>query len=216
MIARPILLALAPGLLGAAVVAAVVAAGAAERVAAPLAPIPLAAWQPLPGDIVLTAADDLIGARIRGASGDDAIYSHVGLVVAGSGGGIAVVEATPFGSGIVSLASVEGFTTAPNITDLLVLRPREPIDIARMSAQAGGLADARIAFDYDLDTDDPSRLYCAELVFNLLREAGADVSGIRRVAMWVPFTGERDVIVPDAFAHAPQFSRVFRRSRTPG
>lgn len=211
MTARAILLALAPGLLS----AGVVASGAGDRVPAPLAPIPHASWQPQPGDVIVTAAEDVVGTQIRDASGENAIYSHVGLVVA-RGEGTAVVEASPFGAGTVAFASVEAFTTAPGITDLLILRPRDPIDGAGLSAQAARLAEEAVPFDYDLDADDPSRLYCAELVFNLLADAGADLRGVGRVAMWIPFTGDRQVIAPDAFALAPRFTRIFRRSRAPG
>lgn len=211
MIARAILLALAPGLLS----AGVVASGAGDHVPAPFAPISPTSWQPQPGDVILTAADDLVGSRIRSASGENAVYSHVGLVVA-SGRETVVIEATPFGTGTVALTSVDAFTTARGTTDLLIVRPRRRIDGDRLSAQAARLAEAAVPFDYDLDADDPSRLYCAELVFNLLADAGADLGGVGRVAMWIPLTGDRQVIAPDAFALAPSFERVFRRSRTPG
>lgn len=208
MIARAILLALAPGLLS----AAVVAGGAADNIPAPLTPIPPSSWRPLPGDVILTAADDAIGTQIRTASGQNAVYSHVGLVV-GRGGGVGVVEATPFGAGTVAFTSVEAFTTAPGLSELLVLRPRRRIDAARLSAEAMRLAAARVPFDYDLDADDPSRLYCGELVFNLLAAAGADLGGVDRVPIWLPLTGDRAVIVPNAFALATNFDRVARSVR---
>ncbi len=209
MRARTILLALTPGLLS----AAVLASGAAEPVRPPLAPISPAVWQPRAGDVIVTAADDVIDAQIRNASGKDAGYSHIGLVVA-RGDGLAVIEATPFGAGTVAFKSVEAFTTDPGLVDLLVVRPRAPFDAERLSAEATRLADAAVPFDYDLDADDPSKLYCAELVFNLLRHSGVDLTGVRRAPMWIPLTGERDVIPPQAFAIAPQFERVARRTRT--
>lgn len=208
MAARAILLALAPGLLG----AAVVAGGAADRIRPPLAAISAERWQPRPGDVILTSSDDLIGTQIRDASGDGAIYSHVGLVVA-RGGRLAVIEATPFGAGVVAYADLAAFTTDPGLEQVAILRPRAPLDAARLSREAARLAEARTAFDYDLDTDDASSLYCAELVANLLRAGGVNLAGLRRVTMHVPMTGERDVVVPNAFALISELETIARQVR---
>lgn len=208
MAARAILLALAPGLLG----AAVVAGGAADRIPPPLAGISAERWQPRPGDVILTSADDLVGTRIRAASGDGAIYSHVGLVVA-RGDRLAVIEATPFGAGTVAYTDLTAFTTDPGLEEIAILRPRDALDSARLNREASRLAEARVAFDYDLDADDGASLYCAELVANLLRVAGVDLAGLRRVTVHVPTLGERDVIVPNAFALLPQLDAVATQIR---
>ncbi len=208
MAPRAILLALAPALLG----AAVVAGGAADRIRPPLAPISADRWQPRPGDVILTSADDLVGTQIRRASGNGALYSHVGLVVA-RGDGLAVIEATPYGSGTVAYADLTAFTTDPGIEEIAILRPRAPLDSDRLNREAARLAEARIAFDYELDADDDSSLYCAELVVNLLREGGLDLTGIRRDSIYVPMTGERDVIMPNAFANVSALEPIARQSR---
>lgn len=205
------MLALAPALLG----AAVVAGGAADRIRPPLPSIAAASWQPRPGDIILTSADDAVGLQIRGASGDGAIYSHVGLVVA-RGDGLAVIEATPFGAGTVAYADIDRFTTDPSVDELVVLRPRRAFDAARLNAEAARLAEARVPFDYDLDSDDGSSLYCAELVVNLLTGAGVDLPAIPRTVMYVPLTGERAVIMPNAFASMPGLETVARQARPEG
>lgn len=208
MAPRAILLALAPALLG----AALVAGGAADRIRPPLEPIPAARWQPRPGDVILTSADDVVGTQIRSASGDDAVYSHVGLVV-GTPHGPQVIEATPNGSGRVGYVAIDLFTTDATVDELVVLRPIAALDAAALDGEAARLAAAQIPFDYELDADDPASLYCAELVVNLLRAGGVDLPDLRRVAMWVPLTGERQVIVPNAFALVENLRPVARQSR---
>ncbi len=210
MVARAILLALAPGLLG----AAVVAGGAADRIRPPLAPISADRWQPRPGDVILTSADDLVGRQIRNAAGNDALYSHVGLVVA-RGDRLAVIEATPHGAGTVAYADLAAFTTNPGIEEVAILRPRGPLDADRLNREAARLAEARIAFDYELDADDDSSLYCAELVVNLLRTGGLDLSGLSRDSIYVPMTGEREVIMPNAFALLSGLEPIARQTRPP-
>lgn len=208
MAPRAILLAFAPALLG----AAVVAGGAADRIRPPLAPISADRWQPRPGDVILTSADDLVGTQIRSASGDNALYSHVGLVVA-RGDGLAVIEATPYGAGTVAFADLAAFTTDPGIEEIAILRPRVAIDADALNREAARLAEARVAFDYELDADDAGTLYCAELVVNVLGSGGLDLTGIGRDRIYVPMTGEREVIMPNAFAAAPGLALVARQSR---
>lgn len=169
---------------------------------------------PQPGDVILTAADDLLGANIRNASGHDAVYSHIGLVVLRDGAP-AVIEATPFGSGRVGFTDLAAFTRDPETSELLVLRPRAPIDAGRLAAQAERLAAADVPFDYDFDMADESALYCAELAYRLLAAAGVDVSGLRWTDMYIPLHGERRLVTPDAFAHSAALQPVFRR-RSPG
>lgn len=202
------MLALAPALLG----AAVVAGGAADRFRPPLPSISANRWQPRPGDVILTSADDLVGTQIRNASGQDALFSHVGLVVA-RGDGLAVIEATPYGAGTVAYADLAAFTTDPGIEEIAILRPTGPLDLDSLNREAARLAQARVQFDYELDADDPSSLYCGELVANLLRAGGADLSGLRRDNIYVPMTGERDVIMPNAFANVPALEPIARQSR---
>ncbi len=208
MAPRAILLALAPALLG----AAVVAGGAADRIRPPLAPISADRWQPRPGDVILTSADDLVGTQIRNATGNNALFSHVGLVVA-RGDSLAVIEATPYGAGTVAYADLTAFTTNPGIEEIAILRPRGALDADRLNREAARLADARVAFDYELDADDASTLYCAELVVNLLRTGGVDLAGLSRDNIYVPMTGERDVIMPNAFANVPALEPIARQSR---
>lgn len=209
MIWRALLLALAPALPAAACLA-----GGVDAHPLPLAaPIPATEWQPRAGDIVLTAADDLIGSNIREASGGAAIYSHVGVVVAREGRA-AVVEATPFGSGTVTYADLDAFTRDAAVTDLLVLRPAVPFDAARLNQAAERLTAARTAFDYELDMSDQSAIYCAELAFTLLRDAGVDLASLRWDDVYVPFTGQRRLVTPDAFAHTAKLTPVYRRRQT--
>jgi hypothetical protein len=210
MTVRAVLLALAPALLG----GAMVVSGAAERPAAPLPAISPHDWAPQPGDLVLTAADDLIGANIRGASGSNAVFSHVGLVVLRDGAP-AVIEATPFGSGKVAFADFDAFTRNPETTELLVLRPRTPIDLGRLAHEAERLAAAGVEFDYGFDMADASELYCAELVYHLLGAAGVNLASVPWTQMYVPLHGDRNLVVPDAFAHTPALEPVFRRRLPP-
>ena len=198
--------ALAFGLAG----AALVASGVGAAPPAPYAAIPAAAWQPRAGDVILRASRDAIGSQIRSVSGDGAIYSHVGLVV-DRGGQPAVIDASPFGSGLVGYKDVTAFTTDGETSELLILRPTVPFDAGRLSAQASRLAAAGIAFDTDLDADDTSRFYCSELVRDLLADAGIDLRGLRRTVFELPLAGPRLIIPPDAFAHAPGFVSVYHR-----
>jgi hypothetical protein len=206
--ARAALLVLAPALVG----GAVIVGGAAERPAAPLPAISLHQWTPQPGDIILTAADDLLGTNIRNASGRDAVYSHIGLVVLRNGAP-AIIEATPFGTGKVAFSDLGGFTRNPETTELLVLRPRAPIDTARLSAESERLTAAAVEFDYGFDMADSSELFCAELAYRLLDAAGLDVSGIPWTDMYIPLHGNRRLVTPDAFARAAALQPVYRRRK---
>jgi hypothetical protein len=189
-----------------------IAGGAAERPAAPLPAISPHEWVPQPGDVILTASDDLLATNIRGASGHEAVFSHVALVVE-RGGGSAVIEATPFGDGKVGFAELDAFTRDPETTELLVLRPRSPVDGARLTAEAERLASARIQFDYSFDMADGAELYCAELVYRLLATAGFAVGTVPWTNMSIPFQGGRHLVTPDAFAHSAQLRPVFRRRK---
>jgi len=173
-------------------------------------PIAPSQWQPRTGDVILRASADLVGRRIRAASGGGAVYSHVGLVVERAGGP-AVIDVSPFGGGTVEFSDVGAFTTAGETTDLLILRPRGSFDPAGLEREAERLARTAVPFDYDLDLQDPAELYCAELVRNLLAEAGLEVGGLERRDIFLPFTGLRTVVVPDAFARTAALGPIFRR-----
>jgi hypothetical protein len=190
-----------------------IVSGAAERPAAPLPPISPLEWVPQPGDVVLTAADDLIGGNIRRASGEGSVFSHIGLVVLRDGAP-AVIEATPFGSGKVTFADVDSFTRNPETTELLVLRPRTGIDARNLGAEAERLVAAGVGFDFAFDMTDSSELYCAELVYHLLGSAGVDLGSLPWTQMYIPLHGDRNLVVPDAFAHSPALQPVFRRRLT--
>ncbi len=207
LICRAAAFVLLPGLL----IAAAIAAGRVPSpTAVPHPPIAATDWQPQAGDVILLASDDLIGSRIRSASGNAAIYSHVGVVVT-RGRVPQVAEISPFGSGRVDFTDLAAFTTDGTTSDLLVLRPRAGIDAGRLASEAARLAAAGIKFDYAFNMGDGSELYCAELVYHLLGAAGFDVSSVPWTQMHVPLHGERKLVVPDAFAHAPALQPVFRR-----
>lgn len=180
------------------------------QVAQPSPPISAADWSPQAGDVILRASNDLVGSRIRRASGDGAIYGHVGLVV-NRGEVPQVVDISPYGSGRVEFTDVARFTTDGEIVDLLVLRPRRGLDAARLGAAADRLVKAGIRFDYGFDMGDASELYCAELTYHLLAAAGVDVSGVPWTQMYVPLHGDRTLVAPDAFAHTAALQPVFRR-----
>ena len=184
------------------------------QVGQPRPPISAADWRPQAGDVILRASNNLVGSRIRTASGERAIYSHVGMVVT-RGGTPQVVDISPYGSGRVEFTDLARFTTDGEIADLLVLRPRRGVDAARLDVEAERLAAAGIAFDYRFDTADASELYCAELTYHLLGAAGVDVSGVKWTQMYVPLHGDRNLIAPDSFAHAAALQPIFRR-RVPG
>ena len=193
------------------------AIGAASRhtPAAPLPPIPVAQWQPRAGDVIFRASEDLIGNQIRDASGGGAIYSHVGLVV-DHGGRPMVVDVSPFGGGKVKFSEVAAFTTEAETTDLLVVRPRGAVDGARLTSRAERLAAAGIPFDYAFNMQDARELYCAELVYNLLGDAGVDLSSVEWSDMYVPVRGVHPLVTPDALAHAATLAPIFRRRTPPG
>jgi hypothetical protein len=180
-----------------------------------VAPISAAQWQPRPGDLIFLASEDIVGDRIRAASGDQAIYSHVGIVVARAGI-LYVLDVTPFGSGKVQYNDIAHFTTDPATTDLLILRPRARLDEARLNAEAERLAGAGIAFDYGFDMEDGSELYCAELVYNLLGRSGLDLRSVQWTEMYVPLVGNRNLVTPDALVHAPIMGQVWRRRADAG
>ena len=152
--------------------------------------------------------DEII--RVARESGADAIYSHVGIVVTRDGAP-AVVDVSPFGSGYVEYSDVSTFTTDPTTTNLLVVRPRVAFNAQRLDDDAARLAAAGVPFDYAFDMEDESALYCAELAFNLLRDAGVDLRSVRWTQMYVPFAGDRNLVTPDALARADTLQPVYRR-----
>lgn len=173
--------------------------------------IAAADWQPRPGDVILTAADDMLGSRIASASGDSAVYSHIGVVVE-KDGRPAVIESSPLGEGHVAYADLAAFTTDPNLSDLLILRPAAPVDGATLSRDAAALAAAKVPFDFALDMSDDARIYCAELAYKLLARSGVDMSGIAWIDADVPLSGRRRLVTPDAFARLPGMQAVYRRA----
>ena len=192
-------------------VAAGAIAATQQRASLPRKPaITAEQWQPRPGDVILTAAEDLVGDRIASASGEEAVYSHIGLVVEHDGKPV-VIESSPMSAGHVAFADLTDFTTNPGTTDLLVLRPRVAIDAARLNREAERLAAAAVPFDFALDMKDGSRLYCAELVYNLLATAGVDLSSVRWIDAYVPLSGDQRLVAPDAFASTTSLEPIFRR-----
>jgi hypothetical protein len=176
----------------------------------PLPPIDRAVWEPRTGDLILRASTDVVGDRIRAASGSDAVFSHVGMVVMRAGRP-AVIDVSPFGSGVVEFTDIARFTTDPATTDLLVLRPAAAFDARRLETEADRLARARVGFDYDFDMADRSEIYCAELAYHLLAVAGMDLSSVRWTDIYMPFAGERRLVTPDALAHIAGMTPVTRR-----
>ncbi len=185
-------------------------AGGSALPAEPLPAIAAAAWQPRAGDLVLRASRDVVGERIRAASGDAAIYSHVGLVVTRAGRPV-IIDVTPYGSGLVEFSDVTAFTTRADTSDLLIMRPVSPLDQASLAAEAERLVAARASFDYDFNMQDRSELYCAELAYHLLERAGVDLSSVAWTDIYIPLSGDRRLVTPDALAHAPNLRPIFRR-----
>jgi len=204
------MLALLPALLG----GGVIAMGSGSPPAPRRPPIAVGDWQPRPGDVILTAADDSLDANIRGASGGQAAYSHVAVVVT-RGGAPVVIEASPFGGGHVAYTDLAALTGDPKLSDLLILRPRSAIDTAALDGEAARLAQARVPFDYRFDMADGASIYCAELAFNLLRTAGLPLGDVPWIDLYVPFVGDRPMIIPDALTRSASLKPIYRR-RTPG
>jgi hypothetical protein len=205
---RAAILALLPGLVTAAAVGDL---HGVRATAPPPPPISAVQWRPQPGDLVFRASEDVVGSGIRASSGDAAIYSHVGIVVT-RGDRAFVLDVSPFGTGTVNFNEVDSFTRDPATTDLLIVRPRAGLDHGRLNQAAERLAAAGIPFDYDFDMSDSRQLYCAELAYNLLRDAGVDLSSVAWIDMYVPLVGNRYMVTPDALARATTLARVWRRT----
>jgi len=180
----------------------------------PLAPISAAEWQPRAGDVIFRASEDVIGGQIRAASGDDAVYSHVGMVVE-HGGRPMVVDVSPFGGGTVKFTDVGTFTEDPEISGILVARPRHGIDGAALSRRAERIAADGVAFDYSFDMQDARELYCAELVYTLLQGAGADLRSVEWSNMYIPMRGLQPLVTPDALARSAALVPLVRRVSEP-
>ncbi len=108
-------------------------------------------------------------------------YSHVGVIYR-SGGAWQVVHALPGGPhGAVQTEPVEDFIRFARNGDYRVMRvrwhgadARARFDRAvRRSVEA--LRGRKLLYDFAFDLGEPSRIYCTELAWRVLRAAGVDL-----------------------------------------
>ena len=191
-----------------AVVCCVVALGAAWLTRSPAVPRPqpfaatvLRRWRPRAGDVVFRASGDVIGDAIRARPGAAGRFSHVGVVVDLTGTPM-ILDVSPFGTGHVKLLTIAEFVAGPTTSRVEIMRPKLPLDIVALNAEATAIVQHHVPFDYAFDTEDDRALYCSELVFKILHKAGVRWTDVRTQRMTILLSGDRDVITPDALARS--------------
>lgn len=133
------------------------------------------------GDLIFRRGKSALSRLVLGAD-RDAAFSHVGLAWR-TAGGISVVHVAPGElPGIPDAAREEPlarFLSADRASAFAVYRvaPRNDTVAARAIAVARDYAERSVPFDAALDLDEPSRLYCTELVWRAYLEAGLDLIG---------------------------------------
>jgi hypothetical protein len=124
------------------------------------------------GDLVFLTTRTMRGLIVRWfAPAADADYSHVGFVVVQDGEPW-VLHADPTAGRVVTerLADVVRGASASRAD--FVRLDASGSATARVVARASALAAAGVPFDDDFDLADPSRLYCTELVRDVLDAEG--------------------------------------------
>lgn len=173
------------------------------------------------GDVLFRRGRSLISRAVLLADSTGE-FSHVGVVVRHEGE-VLVIHAEPgdrLADGYVRAEPVDSFLAPDRAAAWALYRPVEHFD----SQGAAALADAalrhvrdRTPFDAALDTVDPTRLYCTELVLDLYRAVSRDLEvPLRRLS----FLGQtREVVLPSDIASSQSFRFLMgspRRDPLPG
>ena len=120
------------------------------------------------GDVILRNGIGIWSEAIRNCNRHDKRFSHIGIVWIKPDGDISVIHSDTddiSGNGKVAVVSLEKFVFES--TDIGVFRLRNG-DPEKFVGSAGKYLGR--PFDYKFNSDDPSEIYCTELVALALRE----------------------------------------------
>lgn len=142
-------------------------------------------------------------------------YSHVGLVAEKDGALVVVnsVPGTEEDAGGVRAEPVASFLSPDKAIAWTALRlAADPDGVAPRAATAAlALAERKASFDDDFDLEDPSEIYCTELVWLAYRGAGLDLVDGTFDSIDFPLVPARTVILPSRIQHSPYLTDL----RTP-
>jgi len=113
-----------------------------------------------------------------------------------------VLDVSPFGNGHAKLTPIAAFIAEPTTVRVGVMRSKLPIDFVALNNAAAAIVRRQVPFDYAFDTSDDSALYCSELAYKVLRDAGVSWTGVHTQRMSMLLASDREVITPDALARS--------------
>lgn len=163
----------------------------------------------LDGDLVFRRGRDVL-ARVVLGQGDDAQYSHVGMVV-GMEGEPFVVHAIPFGRdgrGGVVLERLSEFTAQDVASAVSYYRVDRIAQHQRSAMRRFALARVGTQFDDDFLLTDDQRIYCSELIIRALAASDIDIMPTA-VATRLALLRE-DVVLPDDLRRSPMLRMLVR------
>lgn len=143
--------------------------------AQPLTSLPLS--QIKTGDLIFRAGKGWRADAVRLAS--DQNLTHVGIVDRDPGGDIFVVHSdapNALDNGGVRRVSLHAFSDPSLASSVVVYRlPYSDTVVRNMAINARGFAHEKTSFDDAFSLRDPTKLYCTELIWRSLVEAGQDM-----------------------------------------
>ena len=167
------------------------------------------------GDILLSRGGAPTSALIARGNDHPGNFSHVALVHVSEEGGFETIEAH-IESGVM-VAGAEKYTGDPKLR-IMLLRLREGLGDPHAAA-AKAVAQARgrhIDYDFAMDHEDPTRLFCSEVASSVYREQGVELwKGLTTMsspttARWLSAFGVRHFTThgPSDLEYDPQITVV--------
>ncbi len=160
------------------------------------------------GDVVLRCGTGLAGRIVRATDGSN--YSHVGIVVTGDDGCLAVVHAVPgepdYAGDVdrVKLERVADFYAHTRADRGCVLRCKDSLAARGAARKAMDLYARGTLFDHDYDSTDTARMYCSELVTFAYQSLGVRLVSGRGRNVRLAGLNLEDVVFPSDFLRSPK------------
>lgn len=159
------------------------------------------------GDLIFRRGRDMISRMVM-SQGEDAQFSHVGVVVR-RGGRIMVVNAMPAEGdtpGGVIEEPLSSFASEESAARAVLYRMDGLNDSQRQKIDGYVLSQMGKPFDDQFSMKDDGRMYCAELAVKAYRAAGVDLAAqVKPIHL---MTIDEGVIIPDRLSRIPSLKEI--------